>query len=185
MQSIFSNSILDIILILISASACFYCALLSRRLKALNKLDVGVGASIVSLTEAIGKTHEAAREAQTSTEETVRTLAVLLERSESMAPVLEASMTEITRSLSTIQALKTEINTELKPELSDAAARARNVAADIISTVKAVEQYRGLQTLKAKRSNPKPQNNSKLADSSASLEQVSPQINTSQSKIAS
>jgi len=68
--------VLDIILILISASACFYCALLSRRLKALNALDDGVGASIVSLTDAIGKTHEAAREAQNTTHETVRTLRV-------------------------------------------------------------------------------------------------------------
>ena len=142
LSTLFSSSILDIILILISASACFYCALMSRRLKALNRLDTGVGASIVSLTEAIGKTHDAAREAQSSTQETVKTLRFLLEKAESMAPVLEASMTEVSRSLSSVQALKKEINTDVNPQLTEATSKAKQMATELLTTVEALEKHR-------------------------------------------
>jgi len=54
----------DIILIFISGSACLYCAALSRRLKKLNNLKTGVGASIVSLTHAIEDTHKANQKAK-------------------------------------------------------------------------------------------------------------------------
>lgn len=131
--------LLDVILILISASACFYCALLSRRLKALNRLDSGVGASIVSLTEAIGKTHEAARDAQNSTLETVKTLRYLLEKSESMGPVLEASMTEVSRSIAFVQKLKTELDITVQEDLSEATLRARKVATNLLKTVATLE----------------------------------------------
>jgi len=131
--------LLDVILILISASACFYCALLSRRLKALNRLDSGVGASIVSLTEAIGKTHEAARDAQNSTLETVKTLRYLLEKSESMGPVLEASMTEVSRSIASVQKLKTELDITVQEDLSEATLRARKVATNLLKTVATLE----------------------------------------------
>jgi len=131
--------LLDVILILISASACFYCALLSRRLKALNRLDSGVGASIVSLTEAIGKTHDAARDAQSSTLETVKTLRYLLEKSESMGPVLEASMTEVSRSIASVQKLKSELDTTVQEDLSEATLRARKVATNLLKTVATLE----------------------------------------------
>ena len=131
--------LLDVILILISASACFYCALLSRRLKALNRLDSGVGASIVSLTEAIGKTHEAARDAQNSTLETVKTLRYLLEKSESMGPVLEASMTEVSRSIASVQKLKAELDITVQEDLSEATLRARKVATNLLKTVATLE----------------------------------------------
>ena len=131
--------LLDVILILISASACFYCALLSHRLKALNRLDSGVGASIVSLTEAIGKTHEAARDAQNSTLETVKTLRYLLEKSESMGPVLEASMTEVSRSIASVQKLKAELDITVQEDLSEATLRARKVATNLLKTVATLE----------------------------------------------
>ena len=137
--SLLDSWVLDVILILISASACFYCALLSRRLKALNRLDSGVGASIVSLTEAIGKTHDAAREAQSSTVETVKTLRFLLEKSESMAPALEASMTEASRSLASVQKLKLELDTTVKEELKERTVRAKTMAANLLKTVEALE----------------------------------------------
>ena len=137
--SLLDSWVLDVILILISASACFYCALLSRRLKALNRLDSGVGASIVSLTEAIGKTHDAAREAQSSTVETVKTLRFLLEKSESMAPALEASMTEASRSLASVQKLKLELDTTVKEELKEGTVRAKTMAANLLKTVEALE----------------------------------------------
>ena len=137
--SLLDSWVLDVILILISASACFYCALLSRRLKALNRLDSGVGASIVSLTEAIGKTHDAAREAQSSTVETVKTLRFLLEKSESMAPALEASMTEASRSLASVKKLKLELDTTVKEELKEGTVRAKTMAANLLKTVEALE----------------------------------------------
>lgn len=137
--SFLNSYVLDVILILISASACFYCALLSRRLKALNRLDSGVGASIVSLTDAIGKTHDAARDAQNSTVETVKTLRYLLEKSESMAPLLEASMTEASRSLASVQKMKLDLDRTVKEDLTEANKRARTVAANLLKTVEALE----------------------------------------------
>lgn len=137
--SLLNSWTLDVILILISASACFYCALLSRRLKALNNLDTGVGASIVSLTEAIGKTHDAARAAQSSTKETVQTLRFLLEKSESMAPKVEAAIAEMERSLSSVEKLKTELKTKITPELDEAGQRARVLANNLLKTVKVLE----------------------------------------------
>lgn len=137
--SLLDSWVLDVILILISASACFYCAMLSRRLKRLNRLDVGVGASIVSLTDAIGKTHDAAREAQSSTQQTVETLRFLLEKSESMAPVLEASLAEVTRSLKSAQAVRKELDTRVTPDLMEASAQARKLATGLLQTVKVLE----------------------------------------------
>lgn len=138
--AILGSWVLDVILILISASACFYCALLSRRLKALNALDVGVGASIVSLTDAIGKTHDAAREAQSSTHQTVETLRSLLEKCESMGPNIESAIAELDIGLETARKLKLQIKDEITPELLDATEGARTTAKSLLKMLQVVEK---------------------------------------------
>ena len=142
--------VLDIILILISASACFYCALLSRRLKALNALDDGVGASIVSLTDAIGKTHEAAREAQNTTHETVRTLEQLLEKCESMAPNIESLIAQLDNRIATGSKLKLHVNDELIPEIDNASTRARATAATLLKMLEVVDARSKMAARQAK-----------------------------------
>ena len=139
--SFLGSWVLDVVLILISASACFYCALLSRRLKALNGLEDGVGASIVSLTEAIGKTHDAAREAQGATHETVETLRFLLKKCESMAPNIEASLTELEGELKIARRLKTELSGTVTPELKAATQRARLTAQGLLKTLELVQAH--------------------------------------------
>lgn len=54
----------DILLITLCGASAFYCWMLSQRLKKLNDLKSGVGASIVTLTEAIERTHTAATKAR-------------------------------------------------------------------------------------------------------------------------
>lgn len=144
--SFLGSWVLDVILILISASACFYCALLSRRLKALNGLEEGVGASIVSLTDAIGKTHDAAREAQGATHETVETLRFLLEKCESMAPQIEASLSELDSELKAARKIRTELRDTVTPGLEGAVHHARTTAQGLLKIVEAVKVH---QTAKA------------------------------------
>jgi len=143
--SFLSSWVLDVILILISASACFYCALLSKRLKALNGLDSGVGASIVSLTDAIGKTHDAAREAQSATHETVETLRFLLDKCESMAPNIEASISELESQLKAARKIKTDLQDGVMPELETAAQRGRVTATGLLKIVEAVKTQQDAQ----------------------------------------
>lgn len=156
--SFLSSWVLDVILILISASACFYCALLSKRLKALNGLDSGVGASIVSLTDAIGKTHDAAREAQSATHETVETLRFLLQKCESMAPNIEASISQLDSQLKAARKIKAELKDTITPELETAAQRGRITASGLLQIVEAVQEQQSahekslkLQSIKLQR----------------------------------
>ena len=156
--SFLSSWVLDVILILISASACFYCALLSKRLKALNGLDSGVGASIVSLTDAIGKTHDAAREAQSATHETVETLRFLLQKCESMAPNIEASISQLDSQLKAARKIKAELKDTITPELETAAQRGRITASGLLQIVEAVQEQQNahekslkLQSIKLQR----------------------------------
>lgn len=84
------NLLMDGLLILLAAAAALYCAILSRRLKKLTSLDEGLGASILSLTEAIEQTNRAAMQAQDKTRRSVDMLARLLSEAETMTPKIEA-----------------------------------------------------------------------------------------------
>ena len=93
-----ADHIFDITLIFISGFAVFYCWLLSRRLKNLQSLETGLGASIVSLTDAIKKTNQAAMEARASTVSTVKTLKDLLREAEDTLPLVEAKLESLRNS---------------------------------------------------------------------------------------
>lgn len=93
-----ADHMFDIALIFISGFAVFYCWLLSRRLKNLQNLETGLGGSIVSLTDAIKKTNQAAMEARASTVETVKTLKKLLREAEDTLPQVEAKLESLRNS---------------------------------------------------------------------------------------
>jgi len=132
----------DAILILISGSACLYCALLNRKLKNLNNLKTGVGASIVSLTEAIEQTHQAAQQAQTSTLQTTETLRHLLDQAESAAPKVEALIAEIESSISKARQQRQRVDTVLEEDLTPATDKARTTASSLLKLMTDIEQYK-------------------------------------------
>lgn len=84
----------DILLIVLCGASAFYCWMLSRRLKKLNDLKSGVGASIVTLTEAIERTHAAATTARGELFESIEEIKGLMADAESKAARLERIMTD-------------------------------------------------------------------------------------------
>lgn len=84
----------DILLIVLCGASAFYCWMLSQRLKKLNDLKSGVGASIVTLTEAIERTHAAATTARGELFESIKEIKGLLADAENKAARLETIMAE-------------------------------------------------------------------------------------------
>jgi hypothetical protein len=84
----------DILLIALCGASAFYCWMLSQRLKKLNDLKSGVGASIVTLTEAIERTHAAATTARGELFESIEEIKGLMADAESKAARLERIMTD-------------------------------------------------------------------------------------------
>ena len=82
----------DVLLIALCAACAAYCAMLNSRLKKLNNLKSGVGASIVTLTEAIERTHAAATTARGELFESIDEIKGLLESAEAKAMRLEHAM---------------------------------------------------------------------------------------------
>ncbi len=131
----------DIILILVSGSACLYCGVLNRRLKALHNLKSGVGATIVTLTEAITETNKAAKDAQSSTKDTVETLRKLLIQSDAAAPKLEAKLIELERMCKRAEKYEQTLAADVEDTLKPAVAKARKTAAQILQTLTLCEKY--------------------------------------------
>ena len=133
----------DIILILISVLTCLYCWLLSRRLKKLQSLEGGLGASILELTRTITETNKAALAAKRSTEASVETLESLLLQVDTAIPQIEARLESLknARALAKDQAeqLETIVQTKIEPTLKNATCASRSLL-QIVSAVKAVER---------------------------------------------
>jgi thioredoxin-related protein len=131
----------DILLILISSMACLYCLLLSRRLKKLQNLESGLGASILSLTDAIVQTTEAAQHARSSTEESVTVLRNLLLEAQNALPQVEARIESLRYSRIAAQTAHSELdkilNSEIKPELKNA----RQTSKSLLHIVKEVSDF--------------------------------------------
>lgn len=130
----------DLLLILISGLACLYCAMLNRRLKKLSNLKSGLGASIVTLTEAIQNTHKAAQEAQSSTLEAVETLKELLETSESATPQVEALVAELEQARKSAKAQREQLEDTIEISLSHAITRAQNTASGLLTIISDINE---------------------------------------------
>ncbi|KCZ52215.1 hypothetical protein [Hyphomonas pacifica] len=80
----------DIALFLVSFAACIYCAILSRRLKALQNTRNGLGATIRAMSESVAAVSSARNETQTQAKEiAVRLSALLQEASEATISLSE------------------------------------------------------------------------------------------------
>jgi len=84
----------DVLLIVLCGASAFYCWMLSQRLKKLNNLKSGVGASIVTLTEAIERTHAAATTARGELLESIDEIKGLLADAEQKSGRLERLMSD-------------------------------------------------------------------------------------------
>lgn len=82
----------DVLLIALCGASAFYCWMLSQRLKKLNNLKSGVGASIVTLTEAIERTHDAAKTSRAELFESIEQIKELLVEAEAKVARLDAAM---------------------------------------------------------------------------------------------
>lgn len=132
----------DIILLFISGLACVYCIKLNRRLKGLSNLKSGVGASIVSLTEAIHKTHTAAQKAQASTEDSVKMLRQLIEKAETLSTQLEATAIDAERRLKSARSLDAALEEKVTVTLPNSVMKAQNTASSLLKVVTDIERYR-------------------------------------------
>ena len=141
----------DVILLLISGIACLYCVLLNRRLKGLNDLKSGVGASIVSLTQAIKDTHKAAKAAQSSTVESTETLKDLLEQSTEASLRMEAETIALQRNVKRAIAVNAGLQVKVQTDLPDAIQRAQTTASNLLKVVADIEKYNATQDKPAKK----------------------------------
>lgn len=123
--------VFDIILILISGSACFYCWLLNKRLKSLQDMKKGLGASIVTLSATLTRTNVAAQEAKLSTASSVATLDRLLcdvKKSISQTDaMLESLDRRAKKATNETKAMQTEVTDTIKPLLQEADKKAKNL----------------------------------------------------------
>ncbi|KCZ51028.1 hypothetical protein HY29_06660 [Hyphomonas beringensis] len=71
----------DIALFLVSFAACIYCAILSRRLKALQNTRNGLGATIRAMSESVAAVSSARNETQAQANEIAMRLTALLQES--------------------------------------------------------------------------------------------------------
>lgn len=132
----------DVVLLLISGLACLYCALLNRRLKGLSSLKTGVGASIVSLTNAIKETHQAAKSTQATTVESIETLKDLLAQAGAASAKLEAETITLQRKIHEATKLETQLDEKIEGTLPQTIKKAQNTASNLLKVVTDIEKYR-------------------------------------------
>ncbi|MCI5047438.1 MAG: hypothetical protein MRY59_08035 [Aquisalinus sp.] len=141
--------IFDIILILVSGSACLYCWLLNRRLKALQDTRKGIGASIVGLSTALSKTTIAAQEARHSTAQSVEHLHKLLEDADACIPKIEMMLENLEisarRTRNEIDASQQQATASISPLLSEAKERATTLSVIVAEIDAYSRRIRSLQ----------------------------------------
>lgn len=134
----------DIILILISGSACLYCWMLNRRLKALQDMKKGLGASIINLSAAISKTSIAAQEAKASASESVEELRALLAEVDASIPKMEMMLESLERSsrrtMDETKTMQRELVATLRPLLEEAHDKAGALAVMVNEADKRAER---------------------------------------------
>ena len=116
--------IFDVILILVSGTACLYCWLLNKKLKGLQDMKKGLGASIITLSKAVSKTTQAATDAKLSAAESVERLNKLLGDVDSSIPKMDLMLETMERSsqrtVEETKALQKELLSTLRPLLDEA-----------------------------------------------------------------
>lgn len=102
-----------------------YCLLLSKRLKALSNLKTGLGASIVSLTEAIETTHQASQASRRDITVSILEMQELITKADSKANALEARLIEIKRHVKTANEVASALDAVIELKTPQALQRIR------------------------------------------------------------
>jgi len=131
----------DILLIVICGVTCLYCWVLSRRLKKLQNLDSGLGASILSLTQAIAKTNTAALEARQSTQASVDTLNGLLCNADAAIPQIEARLESLYNARKAAESKSAELEKMIVAEIDPALQNARQSSLSLLQIVQEVKTF--------------------------------------------
>jgi len=141
------TQIKDIILLLISGIACFYCYLLNKRLKGLSDLKTGVGASIVSLTRAIKDTSTASQSAKLSTQDSVESMQALIQRSEAASVKMEAELISLQRHVKATIQLNAQLTQKIENDLPNAIDKAQTVGSNLLNIVSGATDYNSSLTM--------------------------------------
>ncbi|NHK28477.1 hypothetical protein FF098_011220 [Parvularcula flava] len=134
------DTILDIVLLLVSGSACLYCWLLSKRLKALQDLKKGLGASIVSLSEAISKTSIAAQEAKLSASQSADKLSRLLSDIDKSVPLVDDLIESVHRSTRRAANETTRMQDDAVAAIKPLLEEAKKTASDLAGVIELINQ---------------------------------------------
>ncbi|MEM7729194.1 MAG: hypothetical protein AAF311_07950 [Pseudomonadota bacterium] len=114
----------DVLLIALCAASAVYCWMLSHRLKRLNDLKSGVGASIVTLTEAIERTHSAATTARGELFEAMEEIKTLLDDAQTKSERLEVAMDRADTKILETQRAASAMNELIEVEVPEARRKA-------------------------------------------------------------
>jgi len=134
------DTITDIVLLLVSGSACLYCWLLSKRLKALQDLKKGLGASIVSLSEAISKTSIAAQEAKLSASQSADKLSRLLSDIDKSVPLVDDLIESVHRSTRRAANETTRMQDDAVAAIKPLLEEAKKTASDLAGVIELINQ---------------------------------------------
>lgn len=128
----------DMLLILISGLACLYCFILNRRVRGLSNMKTGLGASIVSLTEAIRQTQNAAKDTEVTTLKAIHTLQNLMDEAESTISKLEAKKIDLDRQVvraAKLAGLQSQLVQRIETDLPNAILDAEKTTANLRKAV--------------------------------------------------
>ena len=132
----------DIALILVSGSACLYCFMLNRRLKSLQDMEKGLGASIVSFTQAVSKLSLAAQEAKRSVASSTQTLDQLLKKVDISIPKIDGMLENLDhasqRTAKETKSMHDELINALRPMLDEAQQKTDNLS----TVIEHLDQHR-------------------------------------------
>ncbi|WP_084420381.1 CAMP factor family pore-forming toxin [Henriciella litoralis] len=138
----------DIALFLVSAAACAYCFVLSRRLKALQDTRDGLGATIMAMTKSVSAVSSATSETRSQTNEIASRLTNLIAeaeaastRAQGLTEKMEASHAAASGSISAAQA---ELNGTLTNLLRETEASTR----ELKFILRQVKDYRQMAAVK-------------------------------------
>ena len=127
--------IVDFLLLAASGAACFYCWVLSKRLKALTSTKDGISTGIATLSQSTEDMQSAIAESKKATEDSAAHLTGLIEQSEQQIPELQKLLKQIaeisTQTVDETEAATQHLVSTLTPHIKDA----RESAALLLNTL--------------------------------------------------
>ncbi len=109
----------DIVIIMVCLAACGYCALLNRRLKALQNTKDGLGATIVALSKSVSTMTNITGETRRQAGELAERLATLLADADSMCARVSTLNQQMSETHTDVSARMTGMHEELEGSMRE------------------------------------------------------------------